>query len=593
MKVNLKSLPDSSGVYQFLNDSKEIIYIGKAKNLKKRVSTYFHKNHERAITSHLSKKIASVKFIVTKNEKEALILENTLIKQHQPFYNINLKDNKTYPYLWLTTHEKYPRLLKIRNKINKGIFFGPYTNVRMADIYLEILHSIFPIKKCSRLKFPKNFKPCFYFHLGKCLDYCLDAVSGEETKKMIAEIKNILRDEKKKKVLQVLQQKMKFASEQLDFEKALLLKKKIEILSEVETSQQVEFQNEMNFDVWHYHLEEDVFIIVLLEFRGGKLIEKKSFDFKNPFGFSSAVSLEENFSEESSKEFSQESQQKYQEEYIYQWIKNQLSSFIINFYKMIFEYLNHVLIPQILTANGEEENIRQVVEESFYRQYQKKRAIVFRSAQRGKNHTLLNLAKSNAVMDFRQLQKDFSKKNQMKYIREFLNLSFTPKTIESFDIANTGDAAIMAGMVHFDNGEMVKKNYRLFNIRSTEYQNDFLAMEEAIYRRYKRLKMSGKDLPDIILIDGGKGQLSSAAKSLQRIGIGVNGIRNHLKTKKNSTCLIAIAKREEEIYRVGEEKPLQISLENHGLKFLIAVRNETHRFVNKSHIRQRDKKVFH
>ena len=198
-KINLSNFPNSPGVYQFFDNKNNIIYIGKSKNIKKRVSSYFQKNHEREITSHLSQKINNVKFIVTKNEKDALILENTLIKQHQPFYNINLKDNKTYPYLWLTTHEKYPRLIKTRKKNNQGILFGPYTDVRMADTYLEILHSIFPIKKCSKLKFPKNFRPCFYFHLGKCLDYCLNKITIKETQLMIKEIKEILKDSHKKK----------------------------------------------------------------------------------------------------------------------------------------------------------------------------------------------------------------------------------------------------------------------------------------------------------------------------------------------------------------------------------------------------------
>lgn len=569
--IDLTSLPNCSGVYQFFNEEGQIIYIGKSKNIKKRVSSYFQKNHEREITLQLSRQIKTLKFIVTKNEKEALILENTLIKEYQPFYNINLKDNKTYPYLWLTTQEKYPRLIKVRKKMNKGVLFGPYTDVRIADVYLEVLHSVFPIKKCSRIKFPKNFKPCFYFHLGKCLDYCLDKIEKDQVQKMTTEIKEILKDHRKqKKIIQILQKKMQFASDQLNFEKALLIKKKIEILSHVEDSQQVEFQNEMNFDIWNYHISDDLFIIVLLEFRGGKLIEKKSFDFENPFG---------NYSTG--------------DENLNQWLKNQLSSFLINFYKLIFEYLNYVIIPPILLSDSSDnQNLQTIIEESFFRQYQKKRKIPFNSPQKGKNHTLLKLAKSNAMMDYRQKEKDIQKSNQMKYIKEFLNLSFTPKTIESFDIANTGDSAIMAGMVHFNNGVEDKKNYRLFNIRSTEYQNDFLAMEEAVYRRYKNLKINGKDLPDIILIDGGKGQLSSAEKSLRRLGVHVNGQRNHTQTKKNSVCLISIAKREEEIYCVNQPEPLEIPLENHGLKFLIAVRNETHRFVNKSHIRQRDKKTF-
>ena len=365
---------------------------------------------------------------------------------------------------------------------------------------------------------------------------------------------------------------MQFASEQFNFEKALLIKKKIEILTQVENSQQVEFQNELNFDVWNYHITKDVFIIVLLEFRGGKLIEKKSFDYKNPFDNSS--DKDKNFNE---------------------WIKNQLFSFLINFYKTIFEKINYIVIPSILLPYSSIQNkiaLQEIIEESFFRQYNKKRKITFRSPTKGKNQNLLKLAKSNAIMDFHQKEKDILKNEQMEHIKKFLNLSFTPKTIESFDIANTGDNSIIAGMVYFKNGVEIKENYRLFNIRSTQQQNDFLAMEEAIYRRYKRLKIEKKDLPDIILIDGGKGQLSSAAKSLQKLGIHMKGRKNNNQSKKNSVCLISIAKKEEEIYVVNKSNPLKISLENHGLKFLITVRNETHRFVNKSHIHQRDKKVF-
>ena len=549
---HLQHTPEAPGIYKMLDKQKNIIYIGKAKNLKKRVSSYFQKNISRKITRILVQQINSFDVIVTDSEKDALILEDHLIKKNQPFFNIELKDNKTYPYLWLTTIKGYPRLLKTRTRPaqNQGYLFGPYTNVQELNLYIEIIHSLYPLKKCSQEKFPPHFKPCLYYDIGQCLDYCTNGVSKEDIKALLEEIKKVISGSQKNKdkIITVLQKQLQREIDNLNFEKAKIIKEKITLIEQFNHQQKILLRHENNFDIVETELSGDYLIIVVLEFRLGKLTNKKTYE---------CFTLPESYEQEETE----------------QWIQATLENFIISYYSDTEKpILEEVIIPKWLqnTADIQEKIITYLKSHLDYHFTFK-----IKQPQRGKKSNLLKLAKANAKLSYSEIVRKKEKEKHAQELKKILRLSKKPRTIESFDIANTASQAIIAGMVRFVDGEKDKSNYRLFNIKNSNEQDDFAAMSEAVYRRYKRLLEEKEKFPDIILIDGGKGQLSAAKSSLERLGI-------------YNQPIISLAKREEEIFLPKRKEPLSVDFKNPALLFLILIRNETHRFVNSSHRKKRD-----
>ncbi len=550
LQKKIENLPKTFGIYKMLDQKGKILYIGKAKNLKNRVQSYFTSNHTRAFTKHLVAKIKDIEIIITKNEKEALLLENDQIKQFKPFYNIQLKDQKTYPYLCLTTKEVFPRLFKTREiKKNLGLYFGPFTDLSALYKTYDLIHSLYPLKKCRQKRFPKYFKPCTYFHVGLCLDYCTGNIKQETIDEMVKEITAILKGNHEKLVIQ-LKETMKTDIKELNYEKAAIVKKRIDTLESLKLKRLEITHAQNNMDIFNYSINEDLLIIALIKIRNGKLYDKKNYEFE------SSILL---------KTIDEDDKQKI--------ILGVFSHFLLDYYrKNHTEFIGEIITPfEPFFLETTLEILKDIFKKNF-----KSNHIEINQALKGNKKRLLDLAHLNAKVSFHEAIKRNEKKRVGKYLKEFLKLPREPKTIEAFDIANTASQAIMAGMVRFENGEKDVSNYRLFNIQSSKTQNDFISIEEAVLRRYQRLLKEKKPLPDLILIDGGKGQLSAAKKSLDQLGI-------------KGQPIISLAKKEEMIYVPKKQEGLQLNIDNPALNFLIQVRNEVHRFTNKSHISKRDK----
>lgn len=557
LKAKVQYFPTTPGVYKMLDEDKRIIYIGKAKDLKSRVTSYFNKNLERRITKVLMSKVMDIDYIVTESEKDALIFENTLIKKEQPFFNIDLKDDKSYPYLWLTTHEEFPRLLKSRVLSNKGDFFGPYTNVKLMNIYLDVVNRIYPLKKCKKQKFPKHFKPCLYFHIGKCLDYCTGNVSQEITINMVKDIKKLIQGDRNQ-ILEHLKNLLEKEKQVLNYEKAKLIKYSIDTITSLDYRQRVSTSGEQNFDIINYTISSGCLVIIVLNFRDNKLADKHSFDFINKV-------FEESLDE--------------------QWLVEEIfPQFLFNYFTQSEDVGKEIIFPLLLSKNFSDSEITQYFQEiiaeavSYSEHFDDKKNEIpkVKIALRGEKIKYLNLAKANASYSMQLLLHKQEQKNYAKFIKQFLKLNKIPRIIESFDIANTADQKIVAGMVRYVDGEKDKSGYRIFSITSTTIQNDFQSIKEAVFRRYRRVLDEGKPMPDLILIDGGKGQLMSAKKSLEELKI-------------TGQPIISLAKQNEEIYVPKISLPIKIPHQNPGMMFLIKVRDETHRFVNRTHVEMRDK----
>lgn len=554
LRNKLLSLPESPGVYLMLNEENKILYIGKAKNLKNRVQSYFYKVQERLMTQRLVLKICDIDVINTNTEKEALLLEDNLIKQHQPPYNINLKDNKTYPYLKLVTNVKYPQILKTRVVKDDGqLYFGPYTDLGQLYGHLKSINDLFPLKKCGVRRFSKNHKPCLYYHMNKCLPYCTpEGVPEERVKTMLHSVKQILSG-KNKDILDNLKKLMKTYSEKQEYELALRFRERIKELEHHIEHQLINLLDRKNFDVVNYYTSSEHISFVVLHFQSGILHNKSSFHYENEL----IESAEGATSEE--------------------YLKSLLSNFMMQFYKNSRNPISHVVIP--LNLNDQEDLI-EIIGAYLYQDLgealQKKFQLSLIAPKIGTNKRLLQLAYMNAKLSFEELLRSKEKASRLSHLKKLLKLPQIPKTIDSFDIANTGDKAIIAGMVQYVEGEKHKNGYRLFNIKNTKTQNDFLSIYEAVFRRYKRLIEENKPLPELIMIDGGKGQLNMALKALGELNIFKQPI-------------ISLAKKEELIFVPKQTDPIEVDIKNPALSLLIEIRDETHRFVNSSHKRKRDK----
>jgi len=543
--TKLKLIPNNPGIYIMKNLDKKIIYIGKAKNLKNRLSSYFNNSKKDIKTNRLVDNINDFDFIVTKTEKEAFILENNLIKKHKPFFNIELKDNKTYPYIKINDYSEFPVVYKTRDLKKSGKYFGPFTDIKKLNYYLIIIEKYFNIKKCYKTKFSKNHRPCLYYHIGQCNAPCeYIKTDSKYTKKeyenfkskyteTINQIIDFLNGNYKELVIKLENLMQKYSVIQ-DYEKAKDTRDLINAVKDLQTSQNVSYtNNEDDFDVISYYESDMYFIFTILKYRQGQLIEKINYDL-------------------------------YKEKLYYE---NILEDFIFIYYDNNSYPVNKIILPDKIPNKVVLENI-------FNTKFKIKVNIIKGTKLNEKK--LLELAYHNSKLSFFELKKNLERKNVLIELKEFLHLKKLPLKIESFDIANITDKFIVAGMVSFFQGKKDKTNYRKFNIKSTNIQNDFISIEEAVFRRYKRLINEKKELPDLIMIDGGKGQLSSAIKSLTKLGL------KHFP-------IISIAKKEEEIFVPKQKNPLKINIYSNMMKLLIEIRDETHRWTNSFHVNKRDK----
>lgn len=534
IKSKLKILPDAPGVYKYFDKNETLLYIGKAKSLKKRVSSYFNKNHyENRKTKVLVSKIWDVNVTVVPTEMDALLLENSLIKEFQPKYNINLKDDKTFPVIMITK-ERFPKVYPVRNpKKGAGTYFGPYANVRLMKIVLELCKKIYPTRNCSYNLSQKNidankFKVCLEYQIGNCRGACEGLETEDEYKESINGIKNILRGHLKE-VKDHLKYKMERAAADWQFEEAEKYKQKLEIIDKYQTRSTVVNTRINDVDVINIAQNERYAYVNYLRISGGIIIQSKNIEIKKKMDETTEELLEIAYGE------------------------------ISNFNAEIETEEIIVPTPLSLEANF-------IVPVSG----DKKKLLLLSF----KNAQLYMLEKTN---QYEKIDPDLRVERLLTTIKKDLRLKDLPVHMECFDNSNIQGAYPVSACVVFRNGKPSKKDYRHFNIKTVEGPDDFASMYEALTRRYTRMLEEQKPLPQLIVIDGGKGQLSSSVKALKDVGI------------YGKVAIVGIAKRLEEIYYPGDSMPLYIDKKSESLKVIQHMRDEAHRFGITHHRNRRSK----
>ncbi|MCF6347978.1 MAG: excinuclease ABC subunit UvrC [Flavobacteriaceae bacterium] len=534
LKIQLKTLPTQPGVYQYFDKNDVILYIGKAKNLKKRVSSYFTKTHEIGKTSVLVKKIASVKHIVVETETDALLLENNLIKKYQPRYNILLKDDKTYPWICIKK-ESFPRVFLTRKVIKDGSeYFGPYTSVRTVRALLSLIKELYPLRTCAYDLSKKNilnkkYKVCLEYHIKNCKGACESLQIETDYLEDVKEIRNIIKGNFKNSLQKFNDLMLKFA-ENTEFEEAQKIKEKIDLLANYQVKSTVVNPLITNVDVFSIISDESFAYVNFFKINNGAIIQSHTIEIKKKLDEGDKHLLELTIVE------------------IRQRFNSQSKEIYVPFNVNVGDDIK-VTVPKL----GDK---KRIVELSL------RNAKYFRQ-ERFKQIKIVDPDRhTNRIMA--QMQKD-------------LRLPNEPRQIECFDNSNIQGTHPVAACVVFKNGKPSKKDYRKFNIKTVEGADDFGSMEEVVHRRYKRLLEEGQELPQLIVIDGGKGQLSSALKSLEVLGL------------RKKIAIIGIAKRLEEIFYPDDPIPLYLDKKSETLKIIQQLRNEAHRFAITFHRNKRSK----
>ena len=528
----MKILPDAPGVYKYFDKEGKILYIGKAKSLKKRVSSYFNKKqHENGKTSILVSKIWDVNITVVPTEMDALLLENSLIKEFQPKYNINLKDDKSFPLIKITK-ERFPKIFPVRNPKKDGsTYFGPYSNVRLMKIVLELCKQIYPTRNCTYNLSKANieahkFKVCLEYQIGNCKGACEGLESEEDYLESINGIKNILRGNLKE-VKDHLKYKMERASADWQFEEASKYQKKLEILDKYQSRSTVVNPRISDVDVLSIAQNDQYAYINYLRISGGVIIQSKNMEMKKKMDETTEKLLEMAYGD------------------------------IIEDQRETTEIIVPIPLPLegnfIVPISGDKKKLLQI---SY------------------KNASLYMLEKSN---QYEKLNPHIKIDRLLSAIKNDLRLTELPYHIECFDNSNIQGAFPVSACVVFRDGKPSKKDYRHFNIKTVEGPDDFASMYEALTRRYSRMVAEEQSLPQLIVIDGGKGQLSSSVKALEDLGL------------YGKIAIIGIAKRLEEIYYPGDSLPLYIDKKSESLRVIQLMRDEAHRFGITHHRNRRSK----
>lgn len=548
IKKQVKSMPKLPGCYQYFDKKGELIYIGKAKNLFNRVNSYFMGDKKDSPKLQVMvPQIEKIECIVVNSEIEALILENELIKKHKPKYNILLKDDKKFPYFVLTK-EDYPRIIiarKANKNMLKGKYFGPYTDARAMHATLEVINKIFPIKKCKTPKYKS--RTCLYYDIGQCCAPCQNKISKEEYAQIMKNVELFLSG-KRKELLKVLKKQMDKASSSLEFEKALLYRNSISDIEKTLEKQNVVFNStSSNYDYVAIASSSNLICMSILIVRQGRLINKKDFSFLQN------LTDESNFSE---------------------IIENALREYYI--------MLDDNELPQKIILADLFDEI-EVYQKWLSLRLSKEVKII--KAKTNKDKELLELALKNAKYNLEQLKlKELSKiQNDYNdvgcYIQEKLNLNKFPHTIECYDISHIQGTNTVASGVYFENGQPKKSMYRRYKLKTIQKGevDDFKSMREILSRRFKRFK-EGKILPpDLIIIDGGKGQLSSVIQIMEEFGLKLN--------------IVSLAKREEEVFLPHKSTPVIFPLNSPALHLFQRIRDEAHRFAITFHRELRSKSM--
>lgn len=536
IKSYIKDLPSNPGIYKYFDNRDKIIYVGKAKNLKKRVSSYFTKNHDNNKTKVLVSKIKRVEYTIVENEAEALLLENNLIKEHQPRYNILLKDDKSFPLIKIA-NERFPRVFAMRNPTYDGSeYYGPYTSVRAMHIVLDLIKSIYPLRNCNYNLSEANinagkFKPCLEYQLGNCKAPCFGYETEEEYMDSIANIRRILKGNIAE-VKNHLKAGMETAAEELNFEEAQKFKVKLEMLEKFRSKSTVVNHKISNVDVFSCLIDDKRAFVNYLMVMNGMVVRTKSVEYK--------LKLEES-------------------------IEDVLAVAIPQLRALFDSESKELILPvEIELPDG----------------------LTCTVPQRGDKKKLLELSIRNALLYKKQKLDQYEKLNPgsradrlMEVMKSDLRLTEQPRHIECFDNSNLQGTNPVSACVVFKDGKPSKKDYRHFNIKTVEGPDDFASMQEAVRRRYTRLQRENKPIPQLIVIDGGKGQLSSVVETLKEIGV------------YGQTSVVGIAKRLEEIYYPGDSLPMYIDKTSETLKVIQHMRDEAHRF-GITHHRNRRSKAF-
>ena len=534
IEIQLQTLPNTPGVYQFYGSSGEVIYVGKAKNLKKRVRSYFNKVHDYGKTNILVKKIIDIRHIVVESETDALLLENNLIKKYQPRYNVLLKDDKSYPWICIR-NERFPRVFHTRRIIRDGSeYFGPYTSIKTVYTLLDLIKGLFPLRTCnydlSKEKIDSHkYKVCLEYHLGNCRGACEAKEYESSYQDNITTIREILKGNFKSSI-NVFKTQMKLYADNLEFEAAQSLKEKIQILENYQAKSTIVNPKISNVDVFSIVSDESFAYVNFLQLSHGSIIRSHTLELKKKLQESNQNLLELAITEIRQR-FSLESNE------LYVPFEVELGS---NF---------KITIPKV----GDKKKLMDL------------------SIRNAKYHRLDQLKQIKITDPGRH------EVRIMAQMKSDLRLSETPTHIECFDNSNIQGTHPVAACVVFKNGKPSKKEYRHFNIKSVKGPDDFASMTEVVYRRYKRLLDEKKPLPQLIIIDGGKGQLSASLKSLEALKL------------RGQIAIIGIAKRLEELYYPDDPIPLYLDKKSETLKIIQQLRNEAHRFGIEHHRNKRSK----
>jgi len=534
LELQIQTLPDGPGVYQYYDKEGKILYVGKAKNLKKRVASYFNKIHDTAKTNVLVKKIVTIKHIVVPTETDALLLENNLIKTLMPRYNVLLRDDKSYPWICIKK-EPFSRIFSTRRLIKDGSeYFGPYTSFKTVSTILELIKELYPLRTCNYDLSKSNiengkFKVCLEYHIGNCKGPCEGFESLENYQKQVDAIREILKGNFKESMKDFKKLMMDLASK-MHFEEAQKIKEKIEILENYQSRSTIVNPKITNIDVFSIVSDESAAFVNFLQISHGSIIRSHTMEIKKK--------LDETDEE--------------------------LLELAIIELRERFQLLSKEIIVPFQVEVGE--NIKVTV------------------PQLGDKKQILDLSIRNAkfyrIEQLKQLQivdPDRHANRIMAQMQKDLRLPVEPRHIECFDNSNIQGTNPVAACVVFKDGKPSKKDYRHFNIKTVEGPDDFASMTEVVYRRYKRLLDENEPLPQLIIIDGGKGQLSSALKSIDELGL------------RGKIAIIGIAKRLEELFYPGDSIPLYLDKKSETLKVIQQLRNEAHRFGITHHRDKRSK----
>lgn len=534
----LRSLPNKPGVYQHLDKNGKILYIGKAKDLRKRVSSYFTKTHDNARTHLLVRKIEDIKTIITETEFDALLLENNLIKEYQPKYNVNLKDDKTYPWICIKK-ERFPRIFSTRNQVKDGSeYYGPYASVKVMRTVLDLIRQLYHIRTCKLALSEENidegkFRICLEYHIGNCKGPCEDRQTEEEYLKDIEASRNLIKGNLSS-VKKMLMLQMQTLAEELRFEEAQKVKEKIEMVERYQAKSTVVHPNITDIDIFSVTTDAEYGYVNYLKIIDGAVLQSHTIELKKKLDETPQELLEMTIPEirELFKSTSKEA------------------------------YLSHEIDLEI-------PDLKLTV------------------PQRGDKKHLLDLSLKNAryfrmekLKNIQIVDPDRHVKRLMQQMKQDLRMTEEPRHIECFDNSNIQGTNPVAACVVFKDGKPSKKDYRHFNIKTVVGPDDFASMEEVVFRRYNRLINEGEPLPQLIVIDGGKGQLGAALKALEALSL------------RGKIAILGIAKRLEELYFPGDKYPLYLDKRSETLKVIQRLRDEAHRFGITHHRNRRSKNTF-